>query len=180
MARVRVHRGGGWDVEVVQRTLGVVPHVVPSVTAPVITIDGIVEDDASAWLREVDGLERLGDQSSIGPVNGLDVLEHVPVRVAGDQALTVRSGHRPVQELPPPACTSDTTSWTSRTMIVAERNGTAPSALAKRRNGPTQASRTPPKANARTSSEPDNLLYNGRAASMLDTGTRDKTATTFD
>ncbi|WP_309887359.1 site-specific integrase [Curtobacterium sp. 320] len=54
MARVRVHRGGGWDVEVVQRTLGVVPHVVPPVTAPVITIDGIVEDDASAWLREVD------------------------------------------------------------------------------------------------------------------------------
>lgn len=54
MARVRVHRGGDWDVQVVERALGVVPHVVPPVRAPVITIDGIVENDASAWLREVD------------------------------------------------------------------------------------------------------------------------------
>lgn len=54
MARVRVHRGGDWDVRVVERTLGVVPHVVPPVTAPVISIDGVVENDASAWLREVD------------------------------------------------------------------------------------------------------------------------------
>lgn len=61
MARVGVHKGGAWDPSIVRRVLGVVPHDLPPVSAPVITIDGIIENDATAWLREVDarsGLRR--------------------------------------------------------------------------------------------------------------------------
>lgn len=61
MARVGVHKGGAWDPSIVRRVLGVVPHDLPPVSAPVITSDGFIENDATAWLREVDarsGLRR--------------------------------------------------------------------------------------------------------------------------
>jgi hypothetical protein len=48
VARVGVHKGGASDPSVVQYVLGVVPHDLPPVTAPVITIDGITENDATA------------------------------------------------------------------------------------------------------------------------------------
>jgi hypothetical protein len=53
MARVIVERGGQWDLGAFEDELGVPPIDVPFVDWPVLLIDGIIESDATDWLRYV-------------------------------------------------------------------------------------------------------------------------------
>ncbi|MGJ9371694.1 site-specific integrase [Nesterenkonia sp. CF4.4] len=53
MARTRIEYGGRWDDQVVEQELKISPLAVPPVDAPVLTVDGLVEPDASAWLAQV-------------------------------------------------------------------------------------------------------------------------------
>ncbi|NKX53626.1 site-specific integrase [Arthrobacter mobilis] len=53
MPRVRVEYGGSWAADVVERGMGVPPLDIPPVRSPVLTVDGRIEPDATAWLAEV-------------------------------------------------------------------------------------------------------------------------------
>ncbi|MCG2621657.1 site-specific integrase [Arthrobacter sp. I2-34] len=53
MPRVRIEYGGSWDAAAVEQVLGVPPLAVPVVRSPVLSVDGLVEPDATAWLAEV-------------------------------------------------------------------------------------------------------------------------------
>jgi site-specific recombinase XerD len=53
MPRVRIEYGGSWDAGAVEQVLGVPPLDIPPVGAPVLSVDGLVEADASTWLVEV-------------------------------------------------------------------------------------------------------------------------------
>ncbi|MDQ0261027.1 site-specific integrase [Sinomonas atrocyanea] len=53
MDRVTVVHGGTWDERVVEAELGVLPLKVAPVDWPVMMVDGIVEWDATGWLRYV-------------------------------------------------------------------------------------------------------------------------------
>lgn len=53
MHRVNILRGGLWDVKTVEHSLGVPPLNIAPVQHPVLTIDGYIEPDATAWLAHV-------------------------------------------------------------------------------------------------------------------------------
>lgn len=53
MPRVQAYRGGAWSPAVVGSILGTPPLDVRPVTAPIITVDGLVERDATDWLAHV-------------------------------------------------------------------------------------------------------------------------------
>ncbi|MFD1211452.1 hypothetical protein ACFQ36_05295 [Arthrobacter sp. GCM10027362] len=53
MPRVRVEYGGSWAADVVERGIGIPPLDIPPVLSPVLSVDGRVEPDATAWLAEV-------------------------------------------------------------------------------------------------------------------------------
>lgn len=55
MQRVRVIKGGTWNVEMVESELGETPLTVAAVLSPVITVDGFVEADSTEWLALVHG-----------------------------------------------------------------------------------------------------------------------------
>ena len=52
-SRVRVIYGGPWDPDVLADVLGECPHDLRPVPSPVLTVDGFVEEDATAWLAYV-------------------------------------------------------------------------------------------------------------------------------
>ncbi|WP_420898067.1 site-specific integrase [Cryobacterium lyxosi] len=53
MRRVRIQQGGVWDPDLIEQDLGQPPLDIPPLLAPVLTIDGHIEPDASAWLAYV-------------------------------------------------------------------------------------------------------------------------------
>ena len=52
-SRVRVIYGGPWDPDVLADVLGERPHDLRPVLSPVLTVDGLVEEDATEWLAYV-------------------------------------------------------------------------------------------------------------------------------
>lgn len=51
--RVRVIYGGPWDPDVIAAELGERPLDLRPVLSPVLTVDGLIEDDATEWLAYV-------------------------------------------------------------------------------------------------------------------------------
>ncbi|NKX52799.1 site-specific integrase, partial [Arthrobacter deserti] len=94
MARVRIEFGGRWDAGAVGQGLGVPPLEIPPVRSPVVTVDGRVEADASAWLAAVHA--RTGGTRTA--VSHAESLQRFAVFLLGRGTTLRGAGHRDVVE----------------------------------------------------------------------------------
>lgn len=100
MGRAAVIAGGTWDAGLLERELGVAPLRVEPVLAPVLTVDGHIEPDATAWLREVHS--RLAGSTATKTAESLKLFteflldQNTTLRGAGRQHIVAYVSHRTV------------------------------------------------------------------------------------